>query len=220
MYKNRVSKKIFDDYNFVLKELLNNNLYRDGNSLKIIDSGSSKEIITWANKKEKNVMYDTYMDAQSMMENVLMDNQYLIELYDKSVFQFECIVEDEEIKKIRMVFFKKDNIIWEIDKLNYIESQELEQDDWFEHDFGIPIMIRIDYDPMEYVDVIHSKTHMTLFNSQNCRIPMKTYFMFSEFVYFILDSFYNIQIRKSPICYNNNISISANELKVYHINWE
>ena len=220
MYKNKITKKILDDYNFVLKELLKNNLYRDSNNLNVINCGANKEKITWSNKKEKNVMYDTYMDAQSMMENILLDNQYLIEMYDKSIFQFECIVENEEIMKMRMVFFKKDNIIWEVNKINIMEGNELEQDDWFEQNFGMPIMLRIDYDPKEYVDIIHSKSHMTLFNSQNCRIPMKTYFMFSEFVYFVLNSFYNIRIQKSPICYNDNISISNNELKEYHINWE
>ena len=117
-------------------------------------------------------------------------------------------------------FLKKDNIIWEIEKINLYESEEDEQDDWYETNYGIPVMIRMDYAPDEHIDIIHSKSHLTLSNSQNCRIPMKTYFMFSEFVNFILINFYNMHIDKSPVCYNDCVEISNNELKTYHINWE
>lgn len=220
MYKNSVTKKIVEDYDFVINELLKNKLYRDSNKLVVNVEGVKKEIITWANKESKNIMYDVFLDAKGMLNDILDNRQYVIELYDKSIFQFECIVTDNKILKLRMAFLKKDNIIWEIEKINLYESQEDEQDDWFEINYGIPVMIRVDYDPSEYVDVIHSKSHLTLSNSQNCRIPMKTYFMFSEFVSFILINFYNIKIDKSPVCYNDCIEISDNELKTFHISWK
>lgn len=220
MYKNQITKKVVEDYDFVIKQLLKNKLYRDSNNIIVNVEGIKKEIITWASKESRNIMYNCFLDAKGMINDILDNRQFIVELYDKSIFQFECIVNDNKIEKMRMVFLKKDNIIWEIEKINFYESQEDEQDNWFEISYGIPIMIRVDYDPSEYVDGFHSKSHLTLSNSQNCRIPMKTYFMFSEFVEFILINFYNIQIEKSPVCYNNCIEISDSELKMYHINWE
>lgn len=220
MYKNQVTKKILEDFDFVINQLLKNKLYRDSNNIIVNIEGKKKEVLTWANKDSKNIMYSSFLDAKGMLDDILDNRQFTVELYDKSIFQFECIVNDNKIEKMRMVFLKKDNIIWEIEKINLYESQEDEQDEWFEISYGIPIMIRVDYDPSEYVDKVHSKSHLTLSNSQNCRIPMKTYFMFSEFVEFILINFYNIQIEKSPVCYNSCIEISDSELKMYHINWE
>lgn len=220
MYKNSVTKKIVEDYEFVINQLLKNKLYRDSNKIIVTVEGSKKEVVTWSNKEFKNIMYDIFLDAKGMLDDILNNRQFIIELYDKSIFQFECIVNDNKIEKLRMVFLKKDNIIWEIEKINLYESEEDEQDDWYETNYGIPVMIRMDYAPDEHIDIIHSKSHLTLSNSQNCRIPMKTYFMFSEFVNFILINFYNMHIDKSPVCYNDCVEISNNELKTYHINWE
>lgn len=220
MYKNNITKKIVQDFNFVINQLLKQRLYLDSNPLIVRDCEGSQEEITWSGKNGKNYMFATSMKAKDMLVKILDSTQFFIELYDKSIFQFECIVDNEEIKKIRMAYLKKDSKIWGVEELAFIESQEIVADEWFEKDYGMPIIIRIDYDPLEYKDIVHSKTHMTLFNVTNCRIPMKKYFMFSDFVSFILNTFYDIHIDKSPVIYNENETISENEKKVWHLDWE
>ena len=114
MYKNSVTKKVIEDYEFVINQLLKNKLYRDSNKLIVNIEGLKKEVITWANKESKNIMYDIFLDAKGMLNDILNNRQFIIELYDKSIFQFECIVNDNKIEKLRMVFLKKDNIVWVI----------------------------------------------------------------------------------------------------------
>lgn len=220
MYKNNITKKIVQDFDFVVSQLLKHRLYLDGNKLIVRDCEGNQEEITWSGKTGKNYMFDTSMEAKDMLVKILDSTQFLIELYDKSIFQFECIIDNEEIQKIRMAFLKKDGKIWAVEELDFIESQEVVVDEWFEKDYGMPIIIRIDYDPSEYKDIVHSKTHMTLFNVTNCRIPMKKYFMFSEFVSFVLNTFYGVCIDKSPVTYNENETISENEKRVCHLDWE
>lgn len=219
MYKNKLTNIIISDYKFIISEILKLRLYCDSNELIVKNGADNTEIISWNNKKSGSILYDTSISASKMLEEILKEKQFCVELYDKSVFQFECVVKNEKIEKVRMLYLKKDNKIWSIDELGMTEANEDEMDQWFELNYGMPIMIRIDYDPSEYIELIHSKSHMTISNSENCRIPMKTYFMFSEFVSFILWNFYNIKIKKSSVLYNDMTELSDNELKECHITW-
>lgn len=218
MYKNKITKKVIDDYNFIINKLLQLKLYRDSNQMIAKDESSTCEQIIWSRKNGNNILYDVAVSSKNMLDTLLNDRQFSIVLYDKSIFQFQCIIENENIKKIIMLYLKKDNKIWSIEDINHFEAMD-EPDYWFEQEYGCPIMIRIDYDPESFVEVEHSKAHMTISNAENCRIPMKTYFMFSEFVSFILWNFYSIKIEKSPVCYNADDTITTEELKIHHINW-
>ena len=55
MYKNSVTKKIVEDYEFVINQLLKNKLYRDSNKIIVTVEGSKKEVVTWSNKEFKNI---------------------------------------------------------------------------------------------------------------------------------------------------------------------
>lgn len=217
MYKNNLTAKIMNDFDYVINVLLENRIYRDSTSPIVLSGPSKQEIITWESNCHDTSIFDDYMGVHELLKEFLEKRQFSVELYDKSLFQFECIVNNNKVEKMRMLFVKKDNITWEFEQ---VEMNDVNEDnEWFENILGVPILIRIDYDPEEYVDMKHSKAHMTLSNAKNCRIPMKTFFMFSDFVCFILDNFYDIQINKNPIKYNNDVDISDSELSLFHINW-
>lgn len=51
--------------------------------------------------------------------------------------------------------------------------------------------IRFDYDPENYVDYHHPKSHLTIGQYKNCRIPVSAPLTPYQFLNFILRSFYN-----------------------------
>ena len=99
-----------------------------------------------------------------------------------------------------------------------IREDERNDLDWFEEDFGVPIIIRIDYDPNEHVECDHAVAHLTVSNHENCRIPLKGAVTFSEFVRFVLFHFYNIKL-ELPENRFENTTITEMEQKMIHINW-
>nr|WP_286185748.1 DUF2290 domain-containing protein [Escherichia ruysiae] len=57
----------------------------------------------------------------------------------------------------------------------------------------IPVAVRFDYDctPGTFKDLVHPKSHLTLGQYENCRIPVCSPITPSLFIEFILRSFYN-----------------------------
>jgi hypothetical protein len=83
--------------------------------------------------------------------------------------------------------------------------------------------IRFDFDPANFTDVDHAKSHMTLGQYKNCRIPVSEPLTPALFIDFILRNFYNTAYRK----YSDELqfcsdyfpkSISPNEQRVLHLN--
>ena len=151
------------------------------------------------------------------MINVLLEGlQYNILLYDKSLIQAEFTVDKDEVIKERLVFMKKHNKIWNAEE---IEEYEILDEDWFSEEYGVPIMLRVDYAPKDHIEGDHAKTHLTLSNHESCRIPIKGIVTFSEFVRFILFHFYDIKLDLKVCRSSAEDTITEHEKKMIHMNW-
>ena len=91
--------------------------------------------------------------------DVYKRQQYNLILYDKGLIQAEFLVNHDKIVKERLVFIKKHNKIW---NMSEIEEHEILEEDWFDDEDGIPIMLRIDYAPDDHVDGDHAAAHLSL----------------------------------------------------------
>lgn len=168
--------------------------------------------ITRPNRRnESTLLYDEIFSVKRLTKTLLDGKEFNILLKDKSIIQFEFECRDGEIIKERFIYIRPFN---HIDFL----SEEYDDFDWFEIDDGIPIIIRIDYDEKDLPD--HPKSHATLNNVECCRIPLKGPISVTSFISFILSMFYGINYSGELFDYVNFETITEEERKRIHLNWE
>lgn len=218
MTVSKLGKEIIKDIDTTISELRSMRFLRDENGVSQHTlTGNLFEVSYHGKNSSGGIMYDKHVSCSHLIDVLLADRQYIVLLYDKSIIQAEFLIDGNTITKERLVFIKKHNKIWGIDE---IDESDANDEDWFSEDGGIPILIRIDYDPSEHKDCEHASSHLTLSNHESCRIPMKQAVTFSEFVRFILLHFYDVQLQKSEYRLDSSEDITASEKKMIHINWD
>lgn len=207
-----------DDMDKTITELHNKGLIRDDRRYSQKDAEGGVHIISFPGRDDRgSIVYDKHIDASQIINTLLEGKQYNILLYDKSLIQAEFKIEQENVIKERLVFMKKHNKIWDIKE---IEECEILDEDWFAEESGIPIILRIDYDPKNHVECDHAKTHLTISNHESCRIPMKDFVTFSEFVRLVLFHFYNIKMDMKTFRITTDDVITEAEKEMIHMSWK
>ena len=217
MAVSKLCKELLRDIEATITELRNMSFLRDEKG--ISQRALSRDLfeISFAGKNDAGgIMYDKKTSCAKLMDVLLQEQQYTILLYDKSIIQAEFLIEGNRIVKERLVFLKKHNKTWDADEIDLYEAFD---EDWFTEEYGIPIVIRIDYDPREHKDGEHPSSHLTLSNHESCRIPMKEAVTFSEFVRFILFHFYDKKLNKASFRLSVPEDITELEKKMIHVNW-
>ena len=210
-------KNILNDMDRTVAELQKKGILNDYRAYSIKSIGQSLFEISYPNKNEKSsIVFDKHVTGGTIMDTLLKNLQYNVLFYDKSFIQAEFIVNNNEVIKERLVFMKKHN---KIGNKKEIEQFEIRDEDWFAEEFGVPIVMRIDFAPKDHVEGDHAKTHLTLSNHESCRIPIKGIVTFSEFVRFIVFHFYNIKMDLKVYRSSANDTITEIEKKMIHINW-
>ena len=217
MATSKIVKNILDDMNKTITELLEKNLLRDSRGISTKEIGKNSYEISFAGKNNTgSILFDKHTTSGQMINVLLEGLQYNILLYDKSLIQAEFTVDKDEVIKERLVFMKKHNKIWNAEE---IEEYEILDEDWFSEEYGVPIMLRVDYAPKDHIEGDHAKTHLTLSNHESCRIPIKGIVTFSEFVRFILFHFYDIKLDLKVCRSSAEDTITELEKKMIHMNW-
>lgn len=214
----KFGKSIYADIENTITELRNMHFIRDENGITQRCLSHSCYEFSFSGKNDSNrIMYDKHISCSYLMEELLDNNQYLVLLYDKSIIQAEFIIDGETIIKERLLFIKKHNKLWTTAE---IDNSDALDEDWFSEEDSIPILLRIDFDPEEHVECKHAVSHLTLSNHESCRIPLKNAVSFSEFIQFILYHFYNTDLPGKKYKLSIDDTITKEEKKMLHINWE
>ena len=219
MATSRMVKCLLDDIRKTVEELYNKNLVRDYIGVSEHEKAKDYYELSFSGKDKNvcNIVYDKHVSGESIIDALLEGRQYTLLLYDKSIIQVEFVIKNEKIIKERLVFLKRHNRLWSREE---IDEDEINDQDWFSSEKGIPIIFRIDYAPEDADAGNHSATHFTMSNHQSCRIPIKGIINFSEFIRFILLHFYDIELELK----SNNIgmeeTIAEIEKHMIHLNWE
>ena len=220
MMPSKIISIIKRDIENVKQIVFENDLVKELKESSIKCIGKNKYNITWSSKDTtSNIIYDNDIDTDIIMKELLKNQQYTLLLYDRSIIQFEFIVENNEIIKQRLLFIKKHNKV--LDKREIAEIESDPDTDFFDYFFenrGIPTMLRIDFDKENHVECIHPASHMTISNNKSCRIPMKGIISCTEFIKLILFHFYGIKVDDKVISYNVE-TIAESEKKMIHIDW-
>lgn len=216
--KNNLVDIIRKDIDDTITILRNNNIIIGENGTSINQEKKNFFSITYSTRNDTtNILYDQSIGYDDIIDKLLINKQFTVELYDKSIIQAEYMVEKNNIVKSRLVFLKKHNKIW--DKKE-IEGLEADDEDWFHEYEGIPTIIRFDYDIKERVNVIHPASHVTISNVDCCRIPAITCLSFSKFVKFIMCNFYDLSIISNENDYSNSDELSNDEKNILHVQWK
>lgn len=208
------------DIENVRKILFDCKLIKEMKETSIKCTGRNKYVLTWHTKNStSNIIYDNDIDIDVIMKELLKNEQYSIILYDRSIIQFEFIVENNEIIKQRLLFIKKHNKI--LDKEDIADIENTPDTDFFDYFFddkGIPTMLRVDMDKENHEECTHPISHMTISNNKTCRIPMRGIISCTEFTKLILLHFYGIKVENKQMNFNIDTIVEA-EKRMIHLNW-
>lgn len=209
-----------NEFNAVSKILYDNHLLLDSNPFIIKNyDGKQSYDLTWAGKNSANsILFDEEKSCLELLSVIRPERQYTFLLYDKSIIQVEYRIVDDEIIKGRLLFLKLQNKVWGFEELReYVHTPDL-LDEILNEESGFPIMIRIDFDPLNHVECSHPKAHFVFSNVKDCRIPMKSIATLSQFVNFVFLQFYNKRINL-PDKTTFASTITDAESQLFHINW-
>lgn len=200
MRMNNLKNKIIADIDSSLEILANQNIVRDDRKYSCVSYGRGKFNISYPGKDSSysSILFDDKVNFEQIINVLLKHNQYNLLLYDKSIIQYEFLIENNSLYKQRLLFIKKHNIIWNINDLDNFENDNY---DWFDDIDGIPIFLRFDYSNDATKKIFHPLSHLTISNCESCRIPTDRPIAFSQFIKFILMYFYGIEFKyglKSP----------------------
>ncbi len=213
----KLKNEIIKDINDVLTELRKKSLIRDELGVSTKDIGNERCTISFEGKSDiNNIMYDIHMSASSIMDELLRERQYTVLLYDRSIVQAEFTIQGGDIVKERLLFLKKHNKIWKYEEINMADADD---EDWFAEEEGVPIFLRVDYDPSNHIECDHAATHLTISNNETCRIPIQNVISFSEFIRFVLTHFYGIKLDMPVFRIDRDNTITELERKMIHIGW-
>jgi hypothetical protein len=163
----------------------------------------------------KNISY------QEIYSELDKEKNYNIKMIDGALIQFMYTFDGDELKKYRLAFFPSPTLKEFQNNSEIYEIDEIYADIINKNIVTTPI--RFDYDPNNHISVEHPKSHLTIGQYKNCRIPMIIPITPNIFMDFILRNFYNTAHNKFSttlnfdkiILFNN--CINDDEQKILHV---
>lgn len=146
-----------------------------------------------------------------------------VRLVDGGLLQYLYKFENGEIVEHRLAYFPAPDLKpFQVDYEIYIED-EIYADILNKNVVTFPIRFDFNADLEKYIDIFHPKSHLTLGQYQNCRIPVTSPLTPIAYTKFILRNFYNTAYK----LYENELNIahtdfpkciSNNEESIPHLN--
>lgn len=163
----------------------------------------------------KNISYSEIYEILEKEKN------YNIKMIDGALIQLMYLFDGDVLKKYRLAFFPSPNLEEFQNNSEIYETDEIYADIIDKNIVTTPI--RFDYDPDNHIEIEHPKSHITIGQYKNCRIPVSIPITPNIFIDFILRNFYNTAHNKfsenfkfdKVILFEN--CINDNEKNVLHI---
>lgn len=163
----------------------------------------------------KNIPYS------EMYRNLLKERLYNIKMLDGALIGLQYRFNKNDLISHRLTFFPAPNI----------EEFQNEPDWYLNDELYVEIVnrnivktpLRFDYDNTDaFISVIHPKSHFTIGQYENCRIPVTAALTPSQFIRFIIRNFYRHEKNIFPEfkCDKDNLfndSITEDERMIIHL---
>jgi hypothetical protein len=173
--------------------------------------------------QQGRIVYDGMQDISIAMKNIAYreiykqldeSKNYNLKMLDGALIQMLYDFKGDELISHHLAFFPSPSLESYQNEPDIYEEDEIYADILTKNIVTFPI--RFDYDPKHFEEIEHPKTHATLGQYKNCRIPVSEPLTPEIFITFILRNFYNTAFQK----YTDKFSISNNRFDVSITNKE
>jgi hypothetical protein len=131
----------------------------------------------------KNISY------QEIYEELVQTQTYNLKMLDGALIQMVYHFKNDSIESHRLAFFPSPTLE------EFQNNPEIYLEDEIYADIIakniVPFPLRFDFDNNNFTECEHPKSHVTLGQYKNCRIPASSPLMPCSFIFFILRNFYN-----------------------------
>jgi hypothetical protein len=165
----------------------------------------------------KNIAYETiYLE-------LINQNAFHMKLQDGGLLIFQYIFDNQKVLlKHRLAFFPSPRLPTIEEAPDLYANDEMYGDILLEKIVRFPV--RFDFDPKNFKDVIHPKSHLTLGQFENCRLPITSPVTPYSFLMFVLRNFYFQSYKKNKNIFDKKIhyispipTITNNEKLISHL---
>ncbi len=171
-------------------------------TVKLIEMGLSVEQ-NFPSNQFGCIAYSGMQDISIAMKNISYEEiykkleeakNYNIKMLDGALIQMLYSFEKNMLISHRLAFFPAPNLESFQNEPELYENDEIYADILGRNVVAFPI--RFDYDPNNFEEIKHPKTHATLGQYKNCRIPVSEPLTPEVFITFLLQNFYNPAFQK------------------------
>lgn len=210
---------LVNEINDLIGYLIEIGICDDQNYTSIKGISNNKFEITFSGSNNLSAIFDS-TDYVQIYQALKENKSYNMKLIDGALVQLMYLIENKEIIKHRLAFYPSPELL----------SFQHNEDDYMQDKLYIdiverriiPFPLRFDFDPNNHIDVIHPRSHLTLGDAKNCRIPLSAPITPYWFIEFILRNFYQTEkydltneLPKQKVYFPT--SITNNEKKIIHI---
>ncbi len=169
---------------------------------KLIEIGLSTQQ-NFPSNQYGHITYSGMQDVSIAMKNIAYEEiykkleetkNYNIKMLDGALIQMLYSYRDNKLVSHRLAFFPAPNLESFQNEPDIYEDDEIYADILGRNIVTFPI--RFDYDPDNFEEIEHPKTHATFGQYKNCRIPVSEPLTPEIFIIFLLRNFYNTAFRK------------------------
>ena len=176
--------------------------------------------VTFSGKGDISSIFDS-CEYETAYEEMVKNGAFNMKLIDGALIQLMYKVsKGGEIVKHRLAFYPSPKLLsFQLNSNSYMEDELYIE---IVNRKIVPFPLRFDFDISAYIDIEHPKSHLTLGDSKNCRIPISHPLTPHWFIDFILRNFYQTKkynfISKLPKkILKVPLSISENERNIIHM---
>ncbi|MEG4582162.1 DUF2290 domain-containing protein [Microcoleus sp. MON1_C5] len=212
-------QEIFKEIKEITQKLILIGLSDKQNFPSSTQTGKGSYTIAYSGMQDLSIVLKN-VDYKEMYEELDRNDNYNIKMIDGALIQLMYTYENSSLISHRLAFFPSPFLE------NFQNDPEIYENDELYADIIakniLPIPIRFDYDPDNHQELDHPKSHLTLGQFKNCRIPVCSPIGSSTFISFILRSFYNTAFKKftAQLTFSSklfNKTITSGEKKILHI---
>lgn len=212
-------QELYKEINDITQKLISIGLSPQQNFPSRTETGKGSSKISYSGMQDLSIVLKN-VDYKKMYEELDENNNYNIKMIDGALIQLMYTYEKSSLISHRLAFFPSPFLE------SFQNAPEIYEDDEIYADIIakniLPVPIRFDYDPANHKELDHPKSHLTLGQFKNCRIPVCSPIAPSTFISFILRSFYNTAFKKftAQLTFSSKLfqkTITSGEKKILHI---
>ncbi|HHX70820.1 MAG TPA: DUF2290 domain-containing protein [Gallicola sp.] len=187
-------KDIHKEINEVTEDLISIGLCEDQNFPSFIEKNGNIISISVSEFESSKLLKN--VDYISIYNELKSKRNFNIKMVDGAMILFQYEFQNSELLKHRLSYFPSLSLLEFQNNYEIYEIDELYADVIEKQIVTFPM--RFDYDSREevYKVVDHPKSHLTLGQFKNCRIPVSAPITPNRFIHFIIRNFYHTTYKK------------------------